>query len=314
VSELDYLLGGLAALAAAFFWAVSTTIWGKVGRSIPPHSLIVIRTTLAAGFLMLINRATTGSFLPSDMDSESLILLAVSGFLAMILGDYLFFKSVPRIGPRLVMIIFAATPIVTAAIAWIVMRETVSLRGLVGIVVIMAGITWVVSEPRGAEAWSREPREFRLGVLLCVVSLLVTGAAYAFTRAAMYGGPRLLGDGPALEPITSADAALVRLAMAGGLAWLALPFSPALKPTLETVTSARMMRLVVPGTIAGLFLGSWFSMMALARVPGGIASALLSCSPIFMIPLTRIFFGEKHSARALIGTVVTLVGVFVLLV
>jgi drug/metabolite transporter (DMT)-like permease len=248
------------------------------------------------------------------MDTESVLLLAISGFLAMILGDYLFFKSVPRIGPRLVMVIFAATPIVTGVIAWIVMRESISPRGLVGIVVIVGGITWVVSEPRGADGWTRDPREFRLGVLLSVGSLLTTAAAYAFTRAAVYGGPRLLGDGPALEPVASADAALVRLALAGGLAWIALPFSPALKPTIETVTSARMMLLVVPGTIAGLFLGSWFSMMALARMPGGIASALLSCSPIFMIPLTRIFFGERHSARALVGTVVTIAGVFVLLV
>jgi drug/metabolite transporter (DMT)-like permease len=314
MSDVEYLLGGLAALAAAFFWAVSTTIWGMVGRSIPPHSLIVIRTTLAAGFLMISNRLVAGSFLPGDIDGETIFLLAISGFLAMIMGDYLFFKSVPRIGPRLVMIIFAATPIVTAAIAWLVMRETVSLRGLVGIVVIVGGIIWVVSEPRGADNWTKEPGEFRLGVLLCVISLLVTGAAYAFTRAAVGGGERIFTEGPALEPIESAEAALVRLAAAGALAWIALPFSTALRPTFATVSSAKMMRLVVPGTIAGLFLGSWFSMMALARVPGGVASALLSCSPIFMIPLTRLFFGERHSTRALVGTVVTVAGVFVLLI
>jgi drug/metabolite transporter (DMT)-like permease len=315
MSDLDHLLGGLAGLTAAFFWAVSTTIWGMVGRSIPAHSLIVIRVTLAIGLLMLSNRFMTGSFLPAEVAAETLVLLSLSGFLAMVVGDYLFFKAVTRIGPRLLMIVFAATPIVTAGIAWMVTGETVSPRGMAGIAVIVGGIVWVVSEPNGSAAWNQDdPRQFRIGIVLATMSLLATGSAYALTRAAVGGGERLFTEGPALAPVASADAALFRLAAAGVLAWVALPFSPALRPTFATLANPRLMRFVVPGTVAGLFLGSWFSMMALARVPGGIASALLSCSPIFMIPLTRLFFGERHSARALIGTLVTIAGVFVLLV
>ena len=84
-------------------------------------------------------------------------------------------------------------------------------------------------------------------------------------------------------------------------------------PTGATVTNPALLKFIIPGTLAGLFLGSWFSMMALARMPGGVATALMSCSPIFMIPLTRLFFGERHSARAMAGTAVTVAGVFVLL-
>lgn len=312
--DSDYLLGGLAALLTALFWALSTTIWGAVGKkNVPALSLIVIRVTLATLLLCLINRATNGTFWPSDVGGEALLLLAVSGILAMNLGDFTFFKSVSRIGPRLLMVIFAASPIVTAIIAWLVMGEAISLRGLVGIVVIMGGIVWVVSEPRGEDGWTKDPKQFRLGVLLAVISCLATATAYAFTRAAVGGGPRLFGDGPPLTPVHPVEAAILRLAAAGAIAWMVLPFTSALRPTGATVTNPALLKFIIPGTLAGLFLGSWFSMMALARMPGGIASALMSCSPIFMIPLTRLFFGERHSARAMVGTGVTVAGVFVLL-
>jgi len=194
------------------------------------------------------------------------------------------------------------------------MGEALSLRGLIGVVVIVGGITWVVSEPRGADNWTKDPKEFRLGILLTVISCLATATAYAFTRAAVYGGERIFTEGPTLEPVHSVEAAILRLAAAGAIAWLVLPFTAALRPTFTTLAKPHLMKLIVPGMLAGLFLGSWMSMVALARVPSGIASALMSCSPIFMIPLTRLVFGERHSARAMVGTVVTVAGVFVLLV
>jgi drug/metabolite transporter (DMT)-like permease len=48
-------------------------------------------------------------------------------------------------------------------------------------------------------------------------------------------------------------------------------------------------------------------------LPSGIASSLINTSPIFMIPLTSLAFGEKHSFRSLVGTVLAMAGMFLLL-
>jgi drug/metabolite transporter (DMT)-like permease len=311
--QADLLLGGLAGLGAALSWAMSTVIWGLVAHRVPPQTLIVIRATLSSLALSAGNYALHGRFWPAGAAGESLFLLALSGWLAINLGDFCFFKAVQRIGPRLLMVIFAAAPIVTAAIAWVTMHEALTPRTAAGIVLTVGGIVLVVSEPRGETRWTRDPREFRLGVALTVASLVAVGISYVFSRAAVHGGARLFTQGDALAPMDGLDAALVRLAAAGLLGWVSLPLTGTLRPTFTTLASPALMRYVLPATFLGLVVGSWLSMLALGRLPSGVASALLSCSPIFMLPLSRLVFGERHSARSLAGTVVAVGGVFLLL-
>jgi len=310
--QLDFVIGGLAGLGAALAWALSTAIWGLIAHQVPPQTLIVIRTTMASLVLAVVNYVVNGAFWPAGIALEPVLLLAASGWLAINLGDYCFFKAVARIGPRLLMVIFAASPIVTAALAWLTMRESISLRAAGAIVLIVGGIVWVVSEPRGPDRWTSDRREFRRGVLLTLASLIAVGAAYVCTRAALQGGPHGFTAG-ASQPIDGLGAALVRLTAAGVLGWITLPFTGAVRTTFTTLAHVKLMRYIVPATFLGLVIGAWLSMVALARMPSGPASALLSCSPIFMIPLSRLFYGERHSLRALFGTVAAVGGVFLLL-
>jgi len=313
VPDISQLVGGIAALGAALCFAVSATVWGLVGARVPALGLIVLRTTCAAVFFLAFMWISTGSPWPA-VAGEALLLLALSGLISMGLGDLMFFKGMVRIGPRLSMVIFAGTPILAAFIAWVGAGESLEARSLAGIAIIVGGIAWVVSEPRGRDQWTTDPREFRLGVLLSIGSCATVALAYTLTRAAVTGGEPWFGGGVPREPAGSVEASLVRLVTTSALACALIPFTGAMRPTMAAVVDAKLMRLILLGTVAGLIVGLWLSMVALARVPSGVAAALMGCTPIFMIPLAHFAFGERHSARALLGTGVTVAGVFVLLV
>ena len=55
------------------------------------------------------------------------------------------------------------------------------------------------------------------------------------------------------------------------------------------------------------------TLVAVRHAQVGIASTLMGLSPIFIIPLARVFFHEKVSLRAAVGTVVALAGATVIL-
>jgi drug/metabolite transporter (DMT)-like permease len=48
---------------------------------------------------------------------------------------------------------------------------------------------------------------------------------------------------------------------------------------------------------------------ALENTPAGIVTAIIATTPIVMLPLARVFEGEKITTRSLIGGLVAVVGV-----
>ena len=66
---------------------------------------------------------------------------------------------------------------------------------------------------------------------------------------------------------------------------------------------------IIAGSIVGPSLGVWLSMVAVQLIPVGIASTLMATRPIMMLPLSKWFYNEKISLRAIIGTVIALIGV-----
>ena len=69
---------------------------------------------------------------------------------------------------------------------------------------------------------------------------------------------------------------------------------------------------IVVGSFAGPFVGVWLSLIAVQQAPLGIASTLMSLTPIILLPIGRIFFDERVTRRAIAGTVVAFAGTAIL--
>jgi drug/metabolite transporter (DMT)-like permease len=306
-------LGGLAALATAFLWALSGLAWGLASKRIHSLSVAAIRILLAGILVFPIQWAVFGRPWPTNLEWEPLLLLVGSGFMGMAAGDVFYFRGIAILGPRLAMLLSALCPIGTAIIAWIVARETLSLRAVAGIILNVVGVAWVVSEPQGQQSWVIQREHFRRGVVLLLICVAFASVSNVLSRAGMKPSVRLFGEGPPPPPTDPLQATLIRITIGTLATWAFLPLVRRLRPTIRAVADRKAMLVVLGGTIVGPLVGVWTSMVAFQHLESGIASSLINTSPIFMIPLSSLVYGEKHSFRSLVGTLLAMGGMFLLL-
>lgn len=65
------------------------------------------------------------------------------------------------------------------------------------------------------------------------------------------------------------------------------------------------------GALIGPLMGVWLSLVAVQLAKVGIASTLMSLTPIFHLPIGK-FLKEKISHQAIFGTIIALVGVAII--
>jgi drug/metabolite transporter (DMT)-like permease len=80
----------------------------------------------------------------------------------------------------------------------------------------------------------------------------------------------------------------------------------------QVIENPRAMKMIVAASIVGPFIGVWLSLVAVRATYVGIASVLMALTPIILLPVVKWGFKERVSSRAVVGTVVAMVGVAVI--
>jgi drug/metabolite transporter (DMT)-like permease len=65
-------------------------------------------------------------------------------------------------------------------------------------------------------------------------------------------------------------------------------------------------------TLLGPVTGIWLSLVAVRHTETGIAATLMATTPILILPLLAVVEKERVSARAIVGTVISVIGVALL--
>lgn len=289
-------MGELAALGAAFLWASASLMFARAGRTMGPVALNFVKTLL--GLLMLAATVFVihGTLLPTAIDPASLGWLAFSGVVGLTVGDSAFFAAINRLGARRAMLLWALVPPTTALLAWPILDEVFGPWAVAGVTVTLLGIVWVLRErgagTDGSAVWPG------LGFGLIAVVCQSVGSV-----TAKLGGAQL-------DAVTLT---MVRLAFGTAGLMLQVFGARAFAEIRSLISNPRALLLVAAATTLATYLGLWLSMAALQLTLAGIAATLTSTSPIFVLPLTRIFTGEHVSRRAVGGAVVAVAGVAILL-
>jgi drug/metabolite transporter (DMT)-like permease len=69
---------------------------------------------------------------------------------------------------------------------------------------------------------------------------------------------------------------------------------------------------ITAGALTGPVLGVSLSLVAIAHAHIGVASTLMSLTPVILLPVSYFLFKEKITSRAILGTLVALLGVILL--
>jgi drug/metabolite transporter (DMT)-like permease len=300
------LSGELAALGTALAFAFGSTSFTVAGRRIGAQAVNQTRLMLALLIMAFIHTLVFGQPLPLDAGAGPWFWLGISGFIGFTLGDMSLFQAFVMIGPRLSMLLMALAPVIATFIAWVFLGETLSGVELVGIALSISGVAWVVTEPSGpppAGQIALTAREFRMGLLFGLGGALGQALGVVTSRLGLdYGVDPLSGN-------------VMRLLVGAVTLWLIFAVSGRLVGNLRRLALyPRYTMLLAFGTILGPVIGVWLSLIAIQNAPVGVASTLMSLTPIFLIPISSVVFRERVTRRAVFGTALALLGTAMLFV
>ena len=307
MEDLQRFTGEIAAIGTAVFFAISSTLFAIAGRRAGASAVNRSRLLVAALIAIVIYWVTRGELIPAGLSNSVWMWLAASGIIGLALGDDLLFRAYVLLGPALSMLIFALVPAIAAGLGWVFLGETLSSFEISGIAVTLFGVAWVVTAPKQRAAQSNgHDHQDRHGHGWGLVFALggAFGQALGLVTAKVGPEPRRLATGGELDPPLAAAAAV----------WLVTALSGRARQTRQMWTHDRKASaLIVLGAVAGPIAGVWLSLVAIERAPVGVASTLMSLTPLFLLPIGRLVFREPITFRALAGTVLAIAGVAILL-
>ncbi|MFO0560929.1 MAG: DMT family transporter [Polyangiales bacterium] len=296
-------IGETFALAAALCWAIGSVLFSRIGKTVSPAAMNLMKCLTAATLLTLARIALAASTTPLHLTARSSLLLATSAVIGLTIGDTAYFAAMVRIGaPRAVLLLSAAP--VFATVGGALLGETLSLRTALAIALTLAGIALAVTsrdDERDAHPLADDTvdrRTQRSGVAFGLLAALCQAAGSLLSRRAMADG---------IDPLAAA-AGRVGIG-AAALLVSAVIFGRAREWTRELAADFAWAKVAL-ASIVGTFAGIWMAQIALARSAStGVATTLLATSPIFALPLAHFIGHERTRARAVIGAVVAVSGV-----
>lgn len=296
-STLIRFSGELAAIFAALFWAISSFVFKKLGKSIRPIELNLIKGVGAILLLILISL-----FLQEPLTALTpfaLMLLLVSGALGIGFGDTMYFEALNTIGPRRTLLISILAPPMTVVLAILFLGERINPRGWLGVVITIIGVAWVILGNPNKE----EPQKLvRMGVFFAFLSALAQAIGSVMSRWAL-----------TQTPISAIQSAILRLL--AGLAFLGIwMLVSRQKPgewMKEAKNNAGMFGILALGVLLGAFLPLWLQQISFKNTEVGIAQTLLATSPLFVLILSALR-KEKLTWQEICGMVLAVAGIAVL--
>jgi drug/metabolite transporter (DMT)-like permease len=237
----------------------------------------------------------------------SLPWFLASGVVGFGLGDMALFGALPRIGPRLAILLTQCLAAPIAALTeWAWLGTTLHSRDMLCAAVVLTGVVIALAPDHGLQV---ERRVFWIGVLCGVGSAFGQACGAVLSRKAY--------DVAAFShfPIDGGSAAYQRII--GGVFMTVLGFfllrqnrRPAPGATPRQWGAA--FPLVLVNALAGPTLGVACYQWALQSTESGIVLAIVATSPLVTIVLSYLLDGVPPTRRALTGGVVAVAGAIAL--
>ena len=301
-------IGELISIGVAFSWTATALLSEYGSKRLGNLTLNVLRMALALIFSLVLFGVVTGSPLPTAVPLDACGWMLLSGLVGYVIGDFCLFQCYIIIGSRYGQLFMTLAPLSAALMAWVTLGQQMTAMSIVAMLVTLLGI--------GISVLGRgEHHKVSL-------KLPLHGVLYAI------GAAMCQGIGLVLSKIGMDHYNLTALAETGVPEWM-IPFSAnfyrcvagiigftlllyvreGITPLREALHDRKGLTVATATTVFGPFVGVGFSLMAVQFTAAGIASTLMAMTPIIILLPSYWLFHEKITWRAVIGAVISVVGV-----
>jgi drug/metabolite transporter (DMT)-like permease len=292
-------IGELAALATAFFFAMTALVFTSTGRSVGSQVTNRMRLLFALFYLIVLNLFLFRQPLPFSADPLRWFWLSLSGIIGLSLGDAFLFQSMVSVGTRLGSLLLSLAPIFGSIIAWVFFGEVLSILQITGIVLALAGIAWVVASHQ--EPPNTPHGHTRRGMIFGILAGLGQAVGLVLSKQGMSGG---------FSPF---QANAIRMLAAVSFSWVWATLAGNAGSTFQELRGKpRILGLLALGAFVGPVLGVVSSLFAIQYVEIGIASTLNALTPVIILPISYFVLKEKVGWQAIVGTLLAIAGVAIL--
>jgi drug/metabolite transporter (DMT)-like permease len=284
-------LGIAAALTCALAWTVLSLLVRRLSTEFSAFSLNIIRSGVGAVLLLPIALVTSDLATLRGVSPSAWAYLMASVVTAVGIGDTAFFESTKTLGLARAMTISTSYPLLASALAFWIFDERITLTIAVGSLVTLGGLVLIVSE--GPPGRVETPGERKRGLGLALLAALAWAVSATLMKAPLHE----------VDPIS---AQAVRLP----LTTLALWATPWARGTLRTFWARRRAVAWPVAALGALTAFSAVAYLAALKYSGvTLGTVLSSVSPLFALPIGRVFFHEAVTWRAAIGAALAVTGI-----
>jgi drug/metabolite transporter (DMT)-like permease len=292
-------LGELSALATAVLWTGGMLTFAEATKRV--GSVYVNVTRLLAAVILLFATVTIGGFYES-ITVVQIGYLVASGFIGFVFGDTFLFKSFEYTSARISSLVMSSAPAVTAVLAFIFLNETLSIIGVIGMLITITGIALVILQRKDVSSHH--------------LPISTAGVFYAFLGAAGQAGGLIMAKCAFnIGPVNGFLATLIR---ASAALLVITPLNYFLgrftQPKVIFSKNHKALVFTLMGAVFGPFLGVTFSLIAISLTKVAIAATIMATVPILMLPAVRIIFKERLSWRSIVGAFIAVGGVIILFI
>ncbi len=284
------LKGVLFALISAFCWAVGSSIYKKGLESTDPWSGNLIRTGCATGgflVIMIINGTLSQSL---NITVSLLFWLIFSSFFAFFLGDLLFLVSLKRIGVSRTTPISSTYPLFVTVWTFLVYRKPVSIFIVLGTLLIVVAVKLISEEKstnNGNQIHSRGIFFALLAAVCWSISLVVLDHLLVYLNAEVVAGIRFL---------------------------ITFLLTAAVVSTRKfTYNRNALIWIGISGTTLLVF-SNYIFLEAIKITSSSRAAPVSAVYPVISVFLAALFLKEKLTLKIIGGTLLSFLGVFLVVI
>lgn len=293
-------LGELLALGTAVFWAFGSILFSYAGRRVGAFTVNAVRIPIAAIVLLGLTILIQQEFFSPSTTGSQFGWLAFSAFLGLVIGDGCHFRALVILGPRIASLLAASTPIFAVLLSWVILDQSLSWVHLVGIAIVLCGLAWVTLE-RNANTFGEEKGGSKIwGYTLAGIGAMGQATGLIAAKIGMQ------------ENLTPLSASMIRMVSAAVMIWIIAVGQGKVRQIITGLRDRKARLAMTAAAFIGPVFGIWMSLISIKLTKVGIAATLMSTTPLWIIPLVMVIHGERPSARAIIGTIVTVGGVALL--
>ncbi len=294
-------LGELLGLIAAVIWATSNTLLRMQTVRLGAVAVNFWRCVVTIPFFIILFLIVRDPGTLRDLAPLTILYIVLGVCIGMVTGDTLQYHAIKLIGVSRSMPISGCFPLFTVFFAWLLNGEPIRVQVLGGAVVVMLGVL-LISLPK------RRPA--RIGIIAAPAPVAVdrtnaTGIVFSLIAAICWSLSTVV-QSKALAHSDAITVNLIRMPVAACV--LLIASRGRANIPLRQFGARTFLFLAVIG-IFGTGLASISYLGALKIAGAGKTAVLGATAPLFALPLSVLLLGERPGLRAVMGTLLTVLGI-----